>query len=459
MQNTNNKFNQLNIPASLVDTLSSLNYTQMTPIQEKSLPLILEGNDVIAKAKTGSGKTAAFGIGVLNKLQVKRFRIQTLIMCPTRELADQVAVELRKIARFTHNIKILTLCGGVPFGPQIHSLSHQAHIIVGTPGRILRHLKDDNFTPQSIDTLVLDEADRMLDMGFTEDINEIISYLPKNRQTLLFSATFPDNINTLSQNILNNPKSVEVESLHEESVIIQDFYKVEEYKKVNGIQKILNHSQANCVVIFCNTKIACDELADDLYDAGLSSLVLHSDLDQRERNETLIMFANKSYPILIATDVAARGLDIKDIDLVINYDLPFDNEIYIHRIGRTARAGAKGRAISLVTNEIQFDELQEYLGNDIVEKEIDDLDNDKKHTMKSKYSTLFINGGKKSKVRAGDILGALTAGIGLSKDDIGKINILDLCSFVAVKKEVEQKALDGLSNGRIKGKYFRVFLK
>ncbi len=459
MQNTNNKFNQLKIPSTMVDTLSSLNYTEMTAIQAKSLPFILEGRDVIAKAKTGSGKTAAFGIGVLNKLDVKRFRIQTLILCPTRELADQVASELRRIARFTHNIKILTLCGGVPYNPQMHSLSHQAHIIVGTPGRILKHLKEDNFTPEHIETLVLDEADRMLDMGFSDDINEIISYIPKNRQTLLFSATFPEDIESLSRDILNNPQSVEVESTHEQSVIQQDFYKVEEYKKVNAVQKILNHSQASCVVIFCNTKIACNELADDLYDKGLSTLVLHSDLDQRERNETLVLFANKSYPILIATDVAARGLDIKDIDLIINYDLPHDNEVYIHRIGRTARAGAKGRAVNLVTNEIQFDELQEYLGTKIVEKEIDDLDNDKKYTIKSKYSTIFINGGKKSKVRAGDILGALTAGVGIDKSDIGKIDILDLCSYVAVKKEVEKKAFDGLANGKIKGKYFRVFLK
>ncbi len=455
----NNKFNQLNISQDMITTLASLNYNEMTPIQEQSLPFILEGHDIIAQAKTGSGKTAAFGIGLLNKLNVKRFRIQTMILCPTRELASQVADELRRIARFTHNIKILTLSGGVPYNPQMHSLAHQAHIIVGTPGRILKHLKEQNFTPENIDTLVLDEADRMLDMGFSEDINEIISYLPKQRQTLLFSATFPTNIETMSNDILNNPKIVKVESTHSNTTITQEFYKVEDYKRVESVQKVLNNSQATCVVIFCNTKIACDELADDLEDAGLSPLVLHSDLDQRERNETLVLFANKSYPILIATDVAARGLDIKDIDLVINYDLPFENEVYIHRIGRTARAGASGKAVSFVSNEIQFDELQEYLDTTFTEKNIDTLDSNKKYNMKSQYSTIFINGGKKNKVRAGDILGALTAGVGLNKDDIGKIDILDLCSYVAVKKEFEQKAFDGLSNGKIKGKYFRVFLK
>ncbi len=456
---TQNNFTQLKLPSSMIQTLQTLGYSSMTPIQEKSLPYILDGKDIIAKAKTGSGKTAAFGIGVLNKLNIKKFRIQSMILCPTRELAAQVAQELRKIARFEHNIKILTLSGGVPYHPQVHSLSHQAHIIVGTPGRILKHLNEYNFDPKDITSLVLDEADRMLDMGFSEDIQKIISYLPQKRQTLLFSATYPLNIAHLSDDILTNPQVVEVESTHQKSIIKQEFYKIPDHQKLKSLEKILGNTQANSTVIFCNTKIACDTLADDLWDAGISTLVLHSDLDQKERNETIIMFANKSYPILIATDVAARGLDIKDIDLVINYDLPYDNEVYIHRIGRTARAGATGQAISLITQEEQFEDLKEYLDEDeFIQKDIDQLE-ERKFNIKSTYSTLFINGGKKSKVRAGDILGALTAGIGLDKDDIGKIDILDLCSFVAVKKEFEQKALDGLSNGKIKGRYFKVYLK
>jgi ATP-independent RNA helicase DbpA len=453
------KFTQLNLPQSMTDTLNSMNYKQMTAIQEKSLPLILEGKDIIAKAKTGSGKTAAFGIGVLNKLNVKKFRIQSLIMCPTRELADQVATELRKIARFTHNIKIITLCGGVPFMPQKHSLSHQAHIIVGTPGRILKHLKEDSFKTNDIETLVLDEADRMLDMGFSEDIHEIISYLPTMKQTLLFSATYPDNIKYLAGDILNNPVTIEVETTHAKSTITQEFYEVDEEIKSKAVEYVLGKYQNESSIIFCNTKIACDNLADDLEDIGLDLLVLHSDLDQRDRDETLILFSNKSYPILIATDVAARGIDVENIDLVINYDLPYDNEVYTHRIGRTARAGKKGDAISFVDDKSRLEDLKLDLNLDIKLQDISQLKSDNKFNIKSKYSTIFINGGKKAKVRAGDILGALTAGVGLNKDDIGKIDILPYCSYVAIKKEFEKKAFDGLANGKIKGKYFRVFLK
>jgi ATP-independent RNA helicase DbpA len=453
------QFTDLNLPKEMIDTLTMMKYNHMTAIQEKSLPLILEGEDVIAKAKTGSGKTAAFGIGVLNKLNVKKFRIQAMIMCPTRELANQVAQELRDIARFTHNIKITTLCGGVPFMPQKHSLSHQAHIIVGTPGRILKHLKEGSFEANNIETLVLDEADRMLDMGFSDDIHEIISYIPTMRQTLLFSATYPEDIEQLAGNILMDPVTVEVETTHAKSTITQEFYEVDEDIKSKAVEYALAKYKSESSIVFCNTKVACDELADDLEDAGLDVLVLHSDLDQRERDETLILFSNKSYPILIATDVAARGIDVKDIDLVVNYDLPHDNEVYVHRIGRTARAGASGHSISLVSDSYRLDDLEDALDMSIDLLNLSDLQTDDSFDLKSKYSTIFINGGKKSKVRAGDILGALTAGVGLAKEDIGKIDILPYCSYVAVKKELEQKAFDGLSNGKIKGKYFRVFLK
>jgi ATP-dependent RNA helicase DbpA len=452
-------FTDLNIPKSMIDTLTSIQYKQMTQIQAKSLPLILESKDIIAKAKTGSGKTAAFAIGALNKLNVKNFRIQSMVMCPTRELANQVAEEFRKIARFKHNIKIITLCGGVPFMPQKHSLSHQAHIIIGTPGRILKHLKENSFNTDDIDTLILDEADRMLDMGFSEDIHEIISHIPRKRQTLLFSATYPYNIQELGKEILTNPINIEVESLHTKQIISQEFFDTEDIEKSKVIEYLLAKHKSESSIIFCNTKIACDNLADDLEDIGLDVLVLHSDLDQRDRDETLILFSNKSYPILIATDVAARGIDIKDINLVINYDLPHDNEVYIHRIGRTARAGANGSAVSLVDDISQLNELEDSLNMKIDIQNIGNLNDNFKYDIKSKYSTIFINGGKKSKLRAGDILGALTAGIGLEKDDIGKIDILQYCSYVAIKKEFEEKAFVGLSNGKIKGKYFRVFLK
>ncbi len=459
---TNKNFYNLPLSKEMIQNLNSIGYEFMTPIQEKSLPYTLENKDLIAKAKTGSGKTAAFGITLLDKLNVKKFRIQSMILCPTRELADQVAKELRLIAKFTHNVKITTLCGGVPYKPQVHSLSHQAHIIVGTPGRILKHLSEENFLPNDINTLVLDEADRMLDMGFNDDINSIIDFLPKQRQTLLFSATYPDNINNLSQNIMNNPITVEIDTVHEKSIINQSFYEInKDGEKKDAILKILNNFKPTSTVIFCNTKIACDNLADDFEDFGLDVLVLHSDLEQRDRTECLVLFANKSYPILIATDVAARGLDIDNLDLVINYDLPFDSEVYTHRIGRTARAGKSGNAVSLVgsTDTELFEDIQDYIELNFELKSLKDEKINYDFKLTSEWRTLYINGGKKSKVRAGDILGALTANIGLDKNDIGKIDIMERCSYVAVRTNVVKKALDGLSNGRIKGKYFKIYEK
>ncbi len=428
----------------------------MTPIQEKSLPFILNKKDVIAKAKTGSGKTVAFGLGILNNLDVKRFKIQSIVLCPTRELAFQVQKTLKELARYEHNVKVLTLTGGVPYKPQVHSLSHGAHIIVATPGRILKHLQEENFSCDDVNTLVLDEADRMLDMGFSEDIQKVIEYIPVQRQTMLFSATYPDTIEDLSKDILNNPITVEVQSIHSADSIVQKFYSVNENEKDSLIMKLFQKEQKS-VIIFCNTKIKCDELADYLESLDVEPLVLHSDLEQKYRDETLILFSNKSYPILIATDVASRGLDIQDVDMVINYDLPNDFEVYTHRIGRTARAGKDGKSISFVENEIIFEELQEFLGSDF---ELLNIENIKKHDdvfLKYDYSTLYINGGKRHKLRAGDILGALTAGIGLDKQTIGKIDILPTCSYVAVKNDVYEKAFKGLNSNKMKNRFFKIY--
>ena len=427
-----------------------------------ALPHTLENKDLIAKAKTGSGKTATFGITLINKLNVKRFRIQSMVLCPTRELADQVAKELRDIAKCTHNVKITTLCGGMAYKPQVHSLSHQAHIIVGTPGRILKHLQENSFKADEIESLVLDEADRMLDMGFNEDINSIIHFLPKDRQTLLFSATYPDNINQLSNNIMDNPVTVEIDTSHQKSTINQIFYKATNEKdKTDSVLKILDNLKPKSTVIFCNTKIACKELSNELERFGLNVLLLNSDLEQRDRTECLILFANKSYPILIATDVASRGLDIDDLDLVINFDLPSDLEVYTHRIGRTARAGKSGNAISLIGNsdDNNFIELQEYRDETFELKSLKDKKINYKLELPSIWKTLYINGGKKAKVRAGDILGALTRDIGLDKDEVGKIDILPYCSYVTIKNNSFNKALDGLSNGKIKGKFFKIYEK
>ena len=451
-----NKFNTLNISEKTLKNLDSLGFAYMTPIQEKSLPYILDKKDVIAKAKTGSGKTVSFGLGVLNNLDVSRFRIQSIILCPTRELAGQVAKTLKDLVRAEHNIKILTLTGGVPHKPQVHSLSHQAHILVGTPGRILKHLKEENFSADEINTLVLDEADRMLDMGFSEDINLIIDYLPKKRQTLLFSATYPETIEELSKTILIDPINVEVESTHNENIITQKFYEVESHQKTALVTKLFQKTQKS-VIIFCNTKVQCNELADYLDEIEIEPLVLHSDLDQKDRDETLILFSNKSYPVLIATDVASRGLDIEDVDLVINYDLPFDFEVYTHRIGRTARAGKNGLAVSFVDNLGHFEDLKDFFDKDFPLLNMTEIRDNEDVVLSYEFSTLYINGGKRHKLRAGDILGALTAGIGLHKNDIGKINILPTCSYVAIKNNCYKKAFEGLNSNKMKNKYYKVY--
>ena len=454
-----NNFSKLNLSKEFLKNLDSLEFIKMTPIQEKSLPLSLENKDLIAQAKTGSGKTVAFSIPIVNKLNVKDFKIQSLILAPTRELANQIAENLRKLSRHIHNVKVLTLCGGVPFKPQVVSLFHGAHIIVGTPGRVLKHIKEENIFLDGINTLVLDEADKMLDMGFYDDIMEIIETLPKERQTLLFSATYEKNIEDLATNILKNPSLVKIEN-EEKTIINQTFYEVLEEDKASIIPALISSNKAKSILIFCNMKITCDKLADDLYDMGLDVLTLHSDLEQKQRDETIVLFSNKSYPILIATDVASRGLHIDDVDLVINYDLSLDEKIHTHRIGRTARAGKGGLAISLyTTNELDRVELIKDNFDNIKDDNISNIEDDLSYKIDSNFRTIFINGGKKQKLRAGDILGALTAGIGLQKDDIGKIDILDFCSYVAINKEKIDFVLEKLSKSKIKGKYYRIYEK
>lgn len=455
----NNNFETLtNINPDLLSTILKFGFPSMTEIQANTLPSTLLGNDMIAKAKTGSGKTLAFGIPILNKLNTANFAIQTIILAPTRELANQISDELKLLAKFKHNIKILTLCGGVPYGPQVHSLSHRAHIIVGTPGRILKHLKEDNFSPNQINTLVLDEADRMLDMGFFEDINLIIDYLPKERQTMLFSATYPPNIEKLSRNIMINPVIVEAQSVHEEEKISQVFYKSDIEHKKENLLKILDFYQPNSAIIFCNMKIDCDNLAIELEKYDIFALVLHSDLEQKDRDETITLFSNKSYKILIATDVASRGLDIDDVELVLNYSLPKDLEVYTHRIGRTARAGKTGHAVSFVENsDISIFEDLTYDTHNTLENV--DFKESTQYDDTPLFKTIFINGGKKQKLSRGDILGALTAGLGFDKNQIGKIDIKDNCSYVALDPKIAKRVRDGLETNKIKGRLYRVYLK
>ena len=450
------KFSSIALKPELLNTLDSLGYTEMTPIQALSLPTIMDGKDVIGQGKTGSGKTAAFGLGVLQNLRVKRFRVQSLVLCPTRELADQVAKEIRTLARGIHNIKVLTLCGGMPMGPQIGSLEHGAHILVGTPGRILDHLERERIDLSELNTLVLDEADRMLEMGFQDALDAVIEAAPKDRQTLLFSATFPKQIKSVADRIMNNPEMVKVESTHDHSSIQQHFYKVEGTEaRDDALELMLLHHQPESAVVFCNTKKEVQNVNDELSHRGFSVIELHGDMEQRERDQALVQFSNKTISILVATDVAARGLDVDNLDAVFNFELSRDPEVHVHRIGRTGRAGSKGVAISFFSEKEmhRVAQIDEYMDMPIEPSQLP-----AKPIAKPYYSnmvTIQIDGGKKAKLRAGDILGALTGQGGIDGKSVGKINLFAMRAYVAVERTMAKKALGKIESGKMKGRQFR----
>ena len=454
-------FSSLKLNPDLLNNLSSLGYTVMTPIQEQSIPPILAGKDVIGQGKTGSGKTAAFGLGLLQKLNVKDFRVQGLVICPTRELADQVAKNIRKLARSIHNIKVITLCGGTPLRPQADSIENGCHIIVGTPGRIEDHLTKRTLNLNTVKTLILDEADRMLDMGFQSVLDFIIEQIPKHRQTLLFSATYPEEIQSITKRIMINPVMTKVESIHDNTSIRQHFYRVEDdAHRLRALCVLLKHFEPESALVFCKTKIETQEIASELADFGFSALALHGDLGQRDRDETLGRFSNKSVSVLVATDVAARGLDIDALSAVINYRIAHDAEMHVHRIGRTGRAGSKGVAYTLFS-ERESQKLT-FLNNNIdpnkMSKPLPSIKLIDKPIQKPTKVTLQIAGGKKQKLRPGDIVGALTGDKIIGGKQVGNIQIFDHWALVAVDREVAQVALKTLTDGRLKGRNFRVRL-
>jgi ATP-independent RNA helicase DbpA len=453
----NKEFASLGLNNALLENLGTMGFKEMTDVQAMSLPAIIAGRDVVAKAKTGSGKTAAFGLGLLHNLNVSRFRVQALVMCPTRELAEQVALEIRKLGRGIHNIKVLTLCGGTPLGPQIGSLEHGAHIIVGTPGRIMDHLFRQRLNLREVNTLVLDEADRMLDMGFEEEMSKVIKSVPADRQTLLFSATYPDSIASISKNVQRDPLEVSVEATHSTNTIEQLFFEVEEPHRINAVAALLSHYQPESAIVFCNTKIACQQVSDELTALGVSALALHGDLEQRDRTEVLTRFGNRSVSVLIATDVASRGLDIKEVNAIISYQITPDPEVHIHRIGRTGRADAKGLALTLCSaKEIpRANAIEDYQKAKIKWTGIQDKRFHANRLIQPEYVTICIDGGKKSKIRPGDILGALTKDADIAGDDVGKINVTATHTYVAVKLRSVKPSLKQFNEGKLKGRKFK----
>ncbi|HSD39382.1 MAG TPA: ATP-dependent RNA helicase DbpA [Rhodocyclaceae bacterium] len=451
-------FSELSLSPAMLANLQQLEYLQMTPIQAASLPITLAGHDLIAQAKTGSGKTAAFALTLLTNLNPRRFAVQALVLCPTRELAEQVTQEIRRLARGEDNIKILALCGGSTMRPQVTSLEHGAHIVVGTPGRIMDHLERGSLRLDALNTLVLDEADRMLDMGFFDDISYVAKQCPPRRQTLLFSATYPEGIGRLAQKFLSNPKEVKLLEQHEDTKIRQRFYEVKHEERLQTVALLLKHYRPVSTLAFCNTKQQCRDLLNVLHAQGFHALTLNGDLEQRERDQVLIQFANRSCSVLVATDVAARGLDIDQLEAVINVDVTPDPEIHVHRIGRTGRADQDGWALSLCSpaDKRRVATIEQATGIVPEWHGLGGLQWGDDAPLVPPMVTLQILGGRKEKIRAGDVLGALTGEAGFTREQIGKINVTEQSTYVAVERSIAREALRKLSAGKVKGKSVKV---
>jgi ATP-independent RNA helicase DbpA len=453
-------FATLPLPPQVLENLRRLGYAEMTPIQAASLPLALAGHDLIAQARTGSGKTAAFALALLANLNPRRLAVQALVLCPTRELADQVTQELRRLARAEDNIKVLTLCGGATMRPQLASLEHGAHVVVGTPGRLLDHLERGSLKLDALNTLVLDEADRMLDMGFHDDIAAVAKQCPAQRQTLLFSATYPEGIARLSRAFMREPKEIKLLATHKAGQIRQRFYEVTEEERLHAVGLLLAHYRPVSTLAFCNTKQQCRDLVEVLRAQGFAALELHGDLEQRDRDQVLVRFANRSASVLVATDIAARGLDIEHLEAVINVDISPDVATHTHRIGRTGRVDAEGWAFSLASvDEMgRVGQIEKAGGFSSEWQPLSTLTAASDQPLLPPMQTLQIAGGRKEKIRPGDVLGALTKDLGYAAAQVGKISVNEFSTYVAVERGIAQQALRKLNAGKVKGRSVKVRL-
>jgi ATP-independent RNA helicase DbpA len=457
------RFDQLTLAPATLQNLEQLGFAQMTPIQAASLPVTLAGKDLIAQASTGSGKTVAFGLPLIERLQSAgspSAPVQAVILCPTRELADQVTMEIRRLARARQNVKVVTLCGGVALRGQTVSLEHGADIVVGTPGRILDHLERGSLSLAGVNTLVLDEADRMLDMGFFDDIAKVVRQCAKDRQTLLFSATYPEGIDKLAAQFMRQPQTIQVEAQHSEHKIRQIFFEVGEHERLHAVSSILAHYRPERTLVFCNTKQQCRDVVAVLQAQGLSALALYGELEQRERDQVLVQFANRSCSVLVATDVASRGLDVQGLEAVINVDVTPDPEIHIHRIGRTGRGDAEGLALTLVSMDEMgsVGKIEVLQGRESDWQPLSILTPAAGGPLRPPMRTLQIVGGRKEKIRAGDVMGALAGECGLTREQVGKINVNEFSTYVAVQADLAKKVEAQLSRGKIKGKTVKVRL-
>lgn len=474
----NKNFNKYNLSSDILKSLELMDYKVVRKVQQEVIPRALNHEDMIVRSQTGSGKTAAFGIPICELINWEENKPQALILTPTRELAIQVGEELFNIGRFKR-LKLAALYGKSPFWKQEKLLKQKTHIVSGTPGRVLDHIEKESFDISNIKYLIIDEADEMLNMGFIEQLSSIILRLPKERLTMLFSATMPADIEDLCSRYMKNPSRIEIEGDKEvERKIQESIYRVLSERKLYLLNKLCISKNPDTCMIFCNTRKAVDQVDESLFALGYRCDRIHGGMEQEDRITVMNNFREGKFRYLIATDVAARGIDIDNISLVINYDIPEDKENYVHRIGRTGRSGKHGEAISLVDDfEVKYlEEIEEYLGEKIhirmmpSDEEItankDAFEKKMKTSLNKEQSKseklgkdilkLHINAGKKTKMRPVDIVGTLCSIEGMNAQDIGIINIMDISTFVEILNNKGEMVYKVLQNKKIKGRVRKV---
>ncbi len=519
------RFEEMNLYPQILRAIEEMGFEEATPIQERAIPVVMEGGDVIGQAQTGTGKTAAFGIPLLQKVDLGNKKTQAIVLCPTRELAVQVAEEIRNLSKYMHGIKVLPVYGGQDIGKQIRSLKGGAQIIIGTPGRVMDHLRRKTIRCEYVHTIVLDEADEMLNMGFREDIETVLEYLPQERQTVLFSATMPKPILEITKKYQKDATTIKVVKKELTVPNIEQYYfDVKRKDKVEILSRLLDVYDPKLSLVFCNTKRMVDEVTEALQGRGYFAEGLHGDMKQSQRDRVMNGFRNGKTEILVATDVAARGIDVDDVEAVFNYDLPQDDEYYVHRIGRTGRAGRCGQAFTFVKGKevYKLKDIQRYCKTKILARPIPSMDDVAQMRLEkimqnvdtiieeedltkpinmieqfvneSDYTAmdiaaaflkmalgmqeaggvtarevdfgdtgaeegmvrLFINIGKKQKVKPGDILGAIAGESGMPGKLVGAIDMFDKYTFVEVPREYGKEVLHAMANAKIKGQSINI---
>lgn len=471
-------FKDYGLSNEILKSIELLGYKNPSKVQEKVIPLALQDKDLLVKSQTGSGKTASFAIPLCEKIIWEENAPQALILAPTRELCVQIKDDVSNIGKFKR-IKAVPVYGKQPFSIQERMLKQRTHIVVGTPGRTLDHIDRGTLKLDKIKYLIIDEADEMLNMGFIDQVEKIIKSISTDRVTMLFSATIPEEIESLINRYMKSPEKIEIESQNLISDrIAHRYFEVVENEKLDLLRRVLiTHNPETCIM-FCRTKDNVDKVYTYLKNNKYPCGKIHGGMMQNERLEVMNNFKKGRFPFLVATDVAARGIDVEDITEVINFDVPLEKESYVHRIGRTGRAGKNGIAITFVTpfEDRFFNEIQEYIKINIEKSEMidEDMIKDSIDAFNKRLSTrpkeksikqdavnkditkIYLNGGKKKKVRAGDIVGAICGINGLCGDDIGIIDIQDNVSYVEIMNGKGKKALDGLRRSTIKGKKLKV---